>query len=83
MDGDPEELFERILLASPVPVENKDIKGTANGYYVPKEKKIVLSSNLQVEQRVKTLLHELAHHFVFVGLDDNDSNKPDRSTGEV
>ncbi len=65
MDGDPEMLFVRILQASPVPVEYEDIKGSAKGYYMPKEKKIVLSSRLKPEEKAKTLLHELAHHLSY------------------
>ena len=83
MDGDPDELFERILLASSVSVEFEEIKSEAKGYYMPKEKKIVLSMNLGAEQRAKTLLHELAHHFAINGLGSDESSKHDRPTGEV
>jgi len=65
MDGNSEVLFAMILQASPVPVEYEDIKGSARGYYMPKEKRIVLSSRLKPEEKVKTLLHELAHHLSY------------------
>jgi hypothetical protein len=83
MDGDPEGLFDRILLASPVPVEYEDIKRGANGYYMPKEQRIVLDSKLTAEQRAKTLLHELAHHLAINSSDEKESEKHDRPTGEV
>lgn len=62
MDGDPEELFEKVFQASPIPITYENIKGKAKGYYLIKEKRIVLSNKLTPEQRTKTLLHELAHH---------------------
>src|SRR3989304_1253395 len=61
-DGDAEELFGKILKASPVPVDFEEIVGSSNGYYMPKERKIVLSNVLTAAQRCKTLLHELAHY---------------------
>lgn len=61
-DGDAEELFKKILKASPVPVDYEEIVGSSNGYYMPKERKIVLSNALTAAQRCKTLLHELAHY---------------------
>lgn len=61
-DGDAEELFRKILKASPVSVDYEEIVGSSNGYYMPKERKIVLSNALTAAQRCKTLLHELAHY---------------------
>ena len=83
MDGDPEVLYAKILQASPVPVEYEDIKGKARGYYMPKEKKIVLSSSLSPEEKAKTLLHELAHHLSFLELDKENTNGEDHPTEEV
>lgn len=83
MDGDPEELYLKILLASPISVGYEEIKGRANGYYMPKEQKIIIAKNLKTEQRSKTLLHELAHHLIINGTSEKKSEKPDRHTGEV
>ncbi|MEE8574700.1 MAG: ArdC family protein [Thermodesulfobacteriota bacterium] len=83
MDGDREELYLKIVLASPVSVGYEEIKSGANGYYMPKEQKIVIAKNLKAEQRSKTLLHELAHHLTINGSDEKESKKLDRSTGEV
>ncbi|MCR4288563.1 MAG: ArdC-like ssDNA-binding domain-containing protein [Deltaproteobacteria bacterium] len=78
--GDAEDLFKRILGASPVPVDYEEIIGDSNGYYMPKEKKIVLSDALTSEQRCKTLLHELAHH---LSLEEIGEARIDRSREEL
>ena len=83
MNGDPTVLFTKILQASPIPVEYEEIKGKARGYYMPTEKKIVLSNNLKSEEKCKTLLHELAHHLSFSKLDKESTNGKDRPTEEV
>ena len=83
MKGDAEKLYLKIVLASPVSVEYEEIKNGANGYYMPKEQKIVIAKNLKAEQRSKTLLHELAHHLTLNCSEDEEAAKPDRPTGEV
>lgn len=83
MDGDAEELYLKIVLASPVSVGYEEIKSGANGYYMPKEEKIVIAKNLKAEQRSKTLLHELAHHLTLNCTESDKAVKPDRPTGEV
>jgi antirestriction protein ArdC len=83
MDGNPEMLFVRILQASPVSVEYKDIKGSARGYYMPKEKRIILSIALKAEERCKTLLHELAHHLSYSEISEGFLSGLDRPAEEV
>ena len=86
MDGNPEMLFVRILQASPISVEYKDIKGSAKGYYMPKEERIVLSYKLKPEEKAKTLLHELAHHLSISSISAHDNKNDgveDRPTEEV
>ncbi len=83
MDGDPKVLFVRILKASPVPVEFRELKGKANGYYMARDRKIILAVGLKTEQKVKTLLHELAHHLLRSGLSDAELAGVDRHTEEV
>ncbi len=39
----------------------EDIRGTANGFYLPDSHAIVLAPRLSDDQRAKTLCHELAH----------------------
>lgn len=79
-EGDAEELFRRTLKASPVPVDYEEIVGSSNGYYMPKERKIVLSNALTAAQRCKTLLHELAH---YLSLDPSSSSDFSRSHEEL
>jgi len=79
-DGDAEELFGKILKASPVPVDFEEIVGSSNGYYMPKERKIVLSKVLTAAQRCKTLLHELAH---YLSLDPANAGDFSRSREEL
>ena len=83
MDGDPKVLFDRIIKASPVPVEFRELKGKANGYYMARDRKIILAVGLKTEQKVKTLLHELAHHLIHSGLSDAELAGIDRHTEEV
>jgi antirestriction protein ArdC len=83
MTGDPDQLFKRILDASPIPVSYEDIPGNAKGYYVPKEKRIVLSRSLAPEEKSKTLLHELAHHLSYNSYLEGEQTDKDRPTEEV
>ncbi|SFR12466.1 Antirestriction protein ArdC [Desulfoscipio geothermicus DSM 3669] len=55
-------LFKCAVDACPVPVVFDDITGAAKGYYAPKERRIVLSSGLEGDEKVAVLLHEIAHH---------------------
>ena len=43
-------------------LDPSDLHG-ANGYYMPKKTLIAISPDLSPNHRVKTLVHELAHHF--------------------
>lgn len=79
-DGDAEELFRKIFKASPVPVDYEEIVGSSNGYYMPRERKIVLSNALTAAQRCKTLLHELAH---YLSLDPVNASDFSRSHEEL
>lgn len=83
MDGDPEKLFQKVLLSSPVPVSYEEIKGKAKGYYLIKEKWIVLPNNLTPEQRTKTLLHELAHHVYITDSKEWEKSKKDLPAAEI
>ena len=58
---DYDRLLKALMEISAVPIFFEDIPGTTNGYYHPKEKKIVVKSSLDQKQKVKTLLHEIAH----------------------
>ena len=57
--------YDRLIAAlteiSPVPVSFEDYKQSSNGYFSLKEKRIVVKASLDQKQKVKTLIHEIAH----------------------
>lgn len=55
------EIFKKLALFSPMPIEIKDIPGTAKGYFSSLERKIVLRAGMSELQALKTLIHEIAH----------------------
>lgn len=61
------ELYERLVkAAAEVKVSlTEDHTGSAKGYYNHAENKIVLSGNLEGDEKVAVLLHELAHALAF------------------
>ena len=62
LDGDDgAELIDRVIAAAPVPVQYKDIEGSANGYYSRTEGLIAVRKDLSPMQTLKTLIHEVAH----------------------
>lgn len=54
-------LISCLTSISPVPVEFKSFKKSANGYFNKTENKIVVKDTLSELQSVKTLVHEIAH----------------------
>jgi hypothetical protein len=56
------ETLQSIIAKSPLTIEIKSFTSTTNGYYLPGEKRIVLKESLSDLQKLKTLLHELAHY---------------------
>ncbi len=54
-------LISCLTSTSPVPVEFKSFKKSANGYFNKTENKIVVKDTLSELQSVKTLVHEIAH----------------------
>lgn len=54
-------LISCLTSTSPVPVEFKSFKKSANGYFNKTESKIVVKDTLSELQSVKTLVHEIAH----------------------
>ena len=77
---DFDDLLDAIKAVSPVPVSFEQIKGSANGYYTPKEAKIVIKRGMPEEQTLKTLLHEVGHATLGHGGKDDHL---DRRTREV
>lgn len=65
---------------SPVPISFEKMDVSANGYYSPKEQRIVIKEGLSELQTVKTMIHEIAHAtFGHGGKED----KWDKKTKEV
>lgn len=54
-------LLKALTEISTVPISFEDIPGTTNGFFHPKEKRIVVRADLDQKQKVKTLIHEIAH----------------------
>lgn len=82
LSGDVNEfkiLYAAISASSPFKMEFSDIDGSANGYCVPKEQRIVIKKGLSQAHTLKTAIHETAH-----ALYHADPNiKLDRSTIET
>lgn len=55
------DLISKLEELSPVPVEYKEIKGSANGYFSHAENIIAVDAGLSEQHKVKTLIHEIAH----------------------
>ncbi len=72
-------LLDKLIRVSPVPVQLLELRaGGPNGWYVPQDKRIVVSSVLARDMQVKTLLHEMAH-----ALSDPDGVAADSAIQEV
>lgn len=76
------QLYNAIKLVSPAPIKFENIPDSANGYYDPINKEIVIKKGMSESQTLKTLIHELTHAVLHgdVLVDENDS---DRRTREV
>lgn len=73
-----EELYNILLQISPVKVDIKSTGNGSDGYYSKKERRIVLSSRLSLDDKTDTLLHEICHALY----DDFDYSK-DRNLSEI
>ena len=80
LEGNCEELIEKVKAASPVPVRFEKIEGTANGYF-HHDGYIVVDSDLSQKQTVKTLIHEITH--ASIHCKGGEQEKADRRTKEV
>lgn len=70
--------YEILKKFSKVPVFEQSIKGSAKGYFSPKENKIVIRNTLSPNDKAAVLLHEISHSLY----DDFDYSK-DRDLSEV
>ncbi|MCM1232876.1 MAG: ImmA/IrrE family metallo-endopeptidase [Ruminococcus flavefaciens] len=87
LDGTVEgyaDFMEAVRQFSPVPIEFREISGSANGYYHLVDKNIVIDKDMSQAMNCKTGIHEITHAL----LHDRDSGLekdalPDRQTKEV
>ena len=56
-----DDLRDVLISVSPVSVSFEKIRGSANGYFSPSSKKIVIEESLPQLQMIKTMIHEIAH----------------------
>lgn len=64
LEGDVEngnEIRAALEKYAAIPIDYSHINGTANGYFVPSENRIVVNDSLSEKQTIKTLVHEIAH----------------------
>ena len=61
LDSDLKRLKKALLEVSPVPVTFQPIEGSANGFYSPATKEIVVDSRISEKHSLKTLIHEISH----------------------
>lgn len=73
-------LKDILMEVAPVPVTFEETKGSANGYFSPSEKRIVIRKDLPELQTIKTMIHEIAHATLGHG---SKEDKSDRETKEV
>ena len=78
---DYENLLEKVVKCSPVPVKYEEIKSGAKGYFSDIEHKIVIQKGMSEEQTLKTLIHEVAHSLLHGK--DGEESEATRSEKEV
>lgn len=79
---DYDRLIAALIEISPVPVSFEDYNNSSNGYFSLQEKKIVVKSSLDQKQKVKTLLHEIAHSILH-DPDSGERKEDDRNMRET
>ena len=72
------EFYDFLKTFSPYKIEEEDIFGTAKGYWIEKEQKIIIKKSLSIDDKVSVLLHELTHAFY-----DDFDYKEDRNLSET
>lgn len=79
INGDNMSEFLQFLKSfSPFPILEKNLYGSVQGYWSPKDKQIVLRKELSTDDKVSVLLHELTH-----ALYDDFNYKNDRNLSET
>lgn len=60
---DKKEFYDFLKLFSPYKIEEEDIFGRAEGYWIEEEQKIIIKKALSMNDKASVLLHELTHAF--------------------
>lgn len=74
------DLIAKLVKVAPVPVSFTDFVGSAYGYY-SHDGEIVVRNSIDDKQKVKTLVHEIAHSILHC--EDGEQAEADRRTREV
>lgn len=85
LSGDVEnfdELYDRMIAVSPVPVEYEDITNGALGYYSHDLNAIRIKTGMSQMQTLKTLIHEIAHSILH-SKDNGEEKDANQVTREV
>lgn len=60
---DKKEFYDFLKLFSPYKIEEEDILGRTEGYWIEEEQKIIIKNSLSMNDKASVLLHELTHAF--------------------
>jgi antirestriction protein ArdC len=72
------DFYKALEQSCPVPIEFKQIRGSAKGYFDPAMQRIAVQEGMSQVQTVKTLIHEMAHQKLHSG-----EQKLERNVKEV
>lgn len=76
-----EELKAKLEKVAPCPITYEVVDGGANGFFSPKDNRIVVQEGMSESQTLKTLVHEIAHSMLHGK--GGEEEKADRNTMEV
>ena len=76
------DLIQKLIAVSPVPVTFEEITSGANGFFKLDEKRIAVKNDMSEQQTVKTLIHEISHAILH-DRDEGEAKDADRNTREV
>lgn len=77
-----QQLVDKLVKLSPVPVTFEKFDSPAKGYFDNCEKKIVVQPDMSEAQKIKTLIHEISHAILHDG-EEGEQKDADRHTREV